>query len=227
MDDDIPRVGCGSNDEQLTLQDRRHADLIASMPAFFAVIHDGLGQSHADVIDVEIVDELAQLDAERACWAVDAQSAGHLKLTSLLLASYRVLMRKLPSEEATMLLQKAFVEPWRELTARVRAALDTADDPFLFLSTASKEKEVRTYGPTFTFERERDDADAYLLNIRRCFYHDYFVAHDAAELTRIFCEWDRSWFDAIAPDRHKVRFDRPTTLGYGGDMCRFQFRRVP
>lgn len=88
-----------------------------------------------------------------------------------------------------------------------------------------KQREEQFFGSSFEFERERDDASAYLLNIKRCFYHDFFVANHAPELTKLFCEFDWNWAAAIDSHRHRFRFQRPRTLGYGQKMCSFQFLR--
>jgi len=62
--------------------------------------------------------------------------------------------------------------------------------------------------------------------VKRCFYHQYAQENSAPELMQILCEWDWLWANAIEPARHGFSFELPTTLGYGGDMCRFCFRRL-
>ena len=42
----------------------------------------------------------------------------------------------------------------------------------------------------------------------------------------VFCDMDTNWMDAVEPGRHGFRFERPTTMGYGGDRCRFWFIRT-
>jgi hypothetical protein len=34
------------------------------------------------------------------------------------------------------------------------------------------------------------------------------------------------WIEAIDPARHGFRFDRATTIGYGGSYCPFRFTRA-
>ena len=46
-------------------------------------------------------------------------------------------------------------------------------------------------------------------------------------LTPVFCDWDANWASAIDPARHGFRFERPTTLGLGGDGCYFRHTREP
>ena len=104
--------------------------------------------------------------------------------------------------------------------------LDNAPDPFKAMTEISKSRERSTFGAGFTFEYECDDDHAYLVNVKRCFYHNFFAANGAAELTPIFCDFDANWITAIDPVRHGFRFVRPTTIGYGGTMCPFHFYRI-
>jgi len=92
--------------------------------------------------------------------------------------------------------------------------------------SVSKSRERHFFGQSFTFERPCDDDRAYFLDVARCLWQSFFVAEGAPELTPLFCEFDANWIDAIDPDRHGVRFSRPTTLGHGGPLCPFHFYRV-
>jgi L-2-amino-thiazoline-4-carboxylic acid hydrolase len=198
----------------------------ASRRAFFEIVREGVGPADAESVEQAIRSEQARLADERAAWVTDHLTAAHFEQTSRVLAANRVLTAHLPKDLALELLRRALVEPWRELLGGpVGRALDASPDPLLMLVESSKAKEEHVYGPSFEFEREQDDADTYLLNVRRCYFHQYFGAHGVPELTTVFCDWDSSWIGAIDPARHGVRFERPTTLGYGGDCCRFQFRR--
>jgi hypothetical protein len=148
-------------------------------------------------------------------------------MTALVLASYRALLSLLSKEETLALLRTAMIEPLYESIRQGTAeALDHTPDALAMMATITKEKQQSLYGTGFVFEQERDDPTAFLVNIGRCFYHSFFVANGAPELTPIFCDWDTCWTDAIDPARHGLRFERPTTLGYGGDKCRFYFFRV-
>jgi hypothetical protein len=124
-------------------------------------------------------------------------------------------------------LREAFIKPTRDFVREATTQmLDAAPDPLHALAEVSKFREEHFYGAGFTFEHERDDNQAYLVNVRRCFYHNFFVANGAPELTPIFCDFDANWIDAIDPARHGVRFERTTTMGYGGTMCPFHFYRI-
>jgi hypothetical protein len=40
------------------------------------------------------------------------------------------------------------------------------------------------------------------------------------------CAFDKAWIEAIDPARQGFRFDRATTIGYGGSYCPFRFTRT-
>ena len=167
-----------------------------------------------------------ELEREEGARVVDAPATINLRIGCAVLAAYLALKASRPAEELLDILEQSFVagagEMIREHTARF---LDDAPDPFQAMVGVSKARERYGFGDGFTFERERDDDRAYLLNVRRCFWHDLFVGRGAPELTRVLCAFDTNWIAAIDPKRHRLRFERPTTLGLGGDRCAFHFRR--
>jgi len=211
--------------QQFEFQYRAVAD------GFLGVIrrHAGESTSVGGPLSQTILTEQAVLEARHADWVVDEASRCHLRLTALILAAYRTLSASMSDkEEILSLLRRALIEPSRP---RVRGGtammLDHAPDPMAAIVKVSKDREEGFYGSSFTFVRERDDAGAYLLNIEGCFYHRFFTANGAPELTPVMCDWDtNTWAEAIVPERHGFRFERPTTLGDGGDKCRFHFRRT-
>jgi len=51
--------------------------------------------------------------------------------------------------------------------------------------------------------------------------------NNAPELMQVACKWDMvSWTRGIVPDRHKISFQRPVTLGLEGMDCEFIFDRL-
>lgn len=181
----------------------------------------------APVLRQRIQAQWVTLEEAHQDWVIDAPAKSNLKMTTAVLAAYRVLQDLFPRKALLTLLRETFLGPFREAIRRGTAQmLDAAPDPFLALVEVSKTKEVHAFGAGFTFEHERDDQGAYLLNVTRCFYHNFFVANEAPELTPIFCDFDAPWIEAIDPARHGFRFERSTTLGYGGRMCPFHFSRT-
>jgi hypothetical protein len=37
------------------------------------------------------------------------------------------------------------------------------------------------------------------MNVRRCFWHDFFGRHGARLVTTVMCSWDTNWMRAIDP----------------------------
>jgi hypothetical protein len=175
----------------------------------------------------EMPQRLAGLVHRHAHLATDELSQYNLQYACAVLAGSEILSRHLAPEDTLTLLREAFVASGAGIREKVRAALDRSPDAFRALVEASKAREALQFGPTFAFEHERDDDQSYLLNVRRCFWNDFFVAVSRPELTSVLCAFDRNWFEAIVPERHGVRFERRTTLAEGGSHCPFHFFRVP
>ena len=148
-------------------------------------------------------------------------------MLAAVLAAYRVLAGRMPRDQLVSLLRDSFAGQFRDVVRDGTARwLDTVEDPFTAMVDLSKSRERLSFGAGFQFEHERDDRQAYLLNVRGCFYHNFFAANGAPELTPVFCDFDLGWIEAIDPGRHGLRFERATTIGYGGEMCPFHFFRL-
>ena len=182
-------------------------------------------------VTVEMFDDAIQkrqtaLEASNRDLISDAQSEAHLSYTTLVIAAYETLLEHLSQTEAYALVEEAFTAPLYEATKEsVSAELDRSEDPFALLRSIGLAQEADVYGEGFTFEHEANDGEKFLQNVTRCFYHDAFTKNGRPELTPIFCKSDAAWIDGINPDKHSVRFERPTTLGKGHDKCRFHFFR--
>ncbi|MFU8773966.1 MAG: L-2-amino-thiazoline-4-carboxylic acid hydrolase [Anaerolineales bacterium] len=67
-----------------------------------------------------------------------------------------------------------------------------------------------------------DNGDCFALHVYRCFILDSLRAHNATELTVLFCKTD-DWLAAALP---KVRFERTKMLSQGYDHCDFRWCRI-
>jgi hypothetical protein len=191
---------------------------------FFAILSQGDGPHLEQVIRSE---QAALYESNRGL-ATDEQSTFHLRCMTLALAAYRVLQVSLPKDEAFEKVRRAFIEPGRaDMLREMAEVLNTGTDPFRQVVAYSKSQEEHFFGSKFTFERVQDDDQAYKLHVSECFLHRFFSQNGAPELTRIGCDSNASWIDAIDPAKHGVLLDRPSMLGYGGDKCRFYFYRLP
>lgn len=159
---------------------------------------------------------------------VDAPGVQNIRLTSLVLASYRELLKRgVPRRNALMMIKAAFVEPSRKKIQRSgRLLFYFLRDPLKAFARISMKKQADAYGKGFTMSHDTDDMQTYFFtNVTRCLYHEFFKANDAPELTPIFCAYDDNWGDLLKTGEHGVRFERPSTLGEGGEACRFNFYR--
>lgn len=191
-----------------------------------------LGERFADrgpELEQTIRAHQAGIEERHGPWVEDGQSRFHLRFGALVLAGYRALSETLPQGEALALLREAVVGPSRPwMLEGTKAALDRVPDPFALMTAISKDKEAGYYGRTFVWERPQDDGHAYLPSVTRCFWHGFALANGAPEIMPTICDFDTNWMDAVDPGRHGFRVERPTTLGYGGDRCRFWFiRKAP
>jgi hypothetical protein len=163
---------------------------------------------------------------------VDEPSAHHLTLTALILASYRVLAPILSTrDEILALLRATLAEPLQRdmsayLTRRFNIDPDRPEGAFAEVAAHFKARGEQLFGQAFVYEQEVQTAQASFVNIRRCFFNDFFTANGAPELTPLFCYMDTLWAEALHQGGHNVTFHRPTTLAAGDDRCRFQFSRA-
>lgn len=156
----------------------------------------------------------------------DNLSKTHLATCSLVLAAYRILSDVLKDPDRVLeIIEQAFLEPARGFIPQLRAILENTPDAFKMAVEASKDKEVHFYGETFIFERSQDSETAYFLEVKQCFYHDFFTANQASEMTPIFCKWDNITAEVILEGNYNFQFERPETIGHGAEACRFSFQR--
>ena len=160
----------------------------------------------------------------------DVPSEYHVSWCSLVLAIYQTSMEKgLNKKEAMNLTEKTVFTNTKadDISRYIEAALDKSKDPFGYMVNASKHQEDRFFGKTFGFVRTKDDENSYQVRVNRCLYCDYFKKNNAPELMKVACKWDLiSWSQGIIPDRHKVMFKRPVTLGLDGKDCVFSFKKI-
>ena len=174
----------------------------------------------------EIERETERKIAEYSQLAVDEEVRPHLRLTSLVLASYEALLaRGMPAEQAVDLIVDAFRGVGQATVGLYsQVFLAFSGDPYSAITRAVKERSLEQYAGVWDFRLE-DTPDAFAITITKCFYHDFFEAAETRQLTRVFCAWDSSWIEEIGPRRYGVSFSRPTTMGLGGEECPFIFER--
>jgi hypothetical protein len=143
----------------------------------------------------------------------------------LAVTAYEALVGDVGEHAAIGIVAECLNEPLRApILAGTKALLDRAPDAFRALVEVSKQREAHQFGPSFTFERPVDEAWGYVLVVRRCLFHEALRACGRTELQPILCHFDMNWVDAIEPERHHLRFVRPTTFATA-DTCRMCFLR--
>lgn len=155
----------------------------------------------------------------------DEQSHEHLHTTSLVIAAFEELKKVFDVKLTLEIIKYAFVDSLSFITYETEQFLNKSKNPFKDIVKISKQKE-EMYGKTFTFHRKKDDDEAYLLEVKKCFYCKILKLNKAEKLMPIFCDFDTIWMNAIDPKKHKFRFDRPETIGTGGNICKFYFTKT-
>jgi hypothetical protein len=170
--------------------------------------------------------EIERIMAAYSHMVVDERTYPHLRLTACVLASYQALtVGPLQPDQALELVEDLFTSIGRNtLRLYPRALLAFSRDPFVAITRAGK-RALEQYGSAWEFRIEETD-NSFAMTATKCFYHDFFKTAAAPQLTRVFCRWDENWIGPIDPAKHHVLFERPTTMGYGGNECPFIFKRA-
>ena len=103
---------------------------------------------------------------------------------------------------------------------------DAPEEAFSRIAENFKRRGEERFGKAFVYVQDVQDETRSFTNIHRCFFNDFFRANGAPEVTPLFCALDNVWAAALQNGRYGVRFDRPTTLANGDDVCRFQFSKT-
>lgn len=194
---------------------------------FLPALEQALGcpADFTDIRTATITEADGVIERYRGDWNASCDPY-NLEFTAFLIGAYRVLQRRIAPERAREMIEATLRLGFAWLTDKNRAGLDGAEDPFVMLTEASRDREQSFFGTNFSFERPRDDSSAYHLDITRCWYVEVCIAEGERTLAPVFCSFDRAWFEAVDPARDGFVFRRPTTIADGDDRCRFYFDRV-
>ena len=162
---------------------------------------------------------------ENLSLASDAASVGHIETCCSVIAIFRYLRSEMSMNDCLEAIRYGFVNSLSFITHQTEKFLSQSPDPFNDMIAMSKQKE-KEYGDSFEFYRKKDDGLAYLLEVKKCFFCKLLTVNNAQELMPIFCDFDTLWMKAIDPKKHGFKFDRPETIGTGGDVCKFYFNKV-
>ena len=183
---------------------------------------------------IEVKDILADykaIFASNKSRIIDVQSEYHVSWCSIIIAIYKKYRNKNYVEEKSIEMTEMviFNNMGAETIAKYTAqALDRAKDKFLYIVRASKKQEIDFFANTFVFHRPVDNDNKYHLNVKKCFYYEFFRENKMEELMSIACKWDLiSWASGIDEEKHKIKFERNISLvGNNEKNCEFIFERI-
>jgi L-2-amino-thiazoline-4-carboxylic acid hydrolase len=172
--------------------------------------------------------EIVERNAARA---IDAPTQLWLQRSAVVLAVYQELRSLAEPPRVLAVIREALTRPFEQqvgpyLEGRFGISAAAPQEAFVRISENFKKRGEERFGKAFAYEQDVQDGTRSFTNIARCFFNDFFRANGAPEVTAVFCALDKVWANALENGPYGVRFDRPTTLAQGDDVCRFQFSRA-
>jgi hypothetical protein len=163
--------------------------------------------------------------------AIDAPSRQWILLSCIILAAYQELQPLVGDAQVVLsILRNAMAAPFKErltgyIADRFGISQDAPEEAFNRIAENFKARGEERFGKAYTYVQEVQDEGRSFINIQKCFFDDFFRANGVPEVTSIFCAMDNLWAEELEKPQYGVRFERPTTLARGDDMCRFQFTK--
>lgn len=201
------------------------------MAAVRPLVTDLHGRSWEE-IETAVRNHMIEITEQNKGRMIDAPSRRWLLIASMILGAYHEL-RPLVKDEQTRLsiLRNAMVAPFKErvsayLADRFGISQGTPGEAFSRIAENFIARGEERFGRSYTYVQEVQDGTRSFINIRKCLFNDFFRANGAPEVTPICCAIDDLWAEELEKPQYGVRFDRPTTLARGDDMCRFQFTKI-
>ncbi len=151
---------------------------------------------------------------------------GNVYLALISVSLYEAFLEQgIQQNEAILLTDSCINKPIRAyLINGIKDTFDHSDAPFQTLVQASKEREKNYFGDSFEFERPVDTQYGYVVNIKKCLFHETLRALEKVELQPTLCRIDLAWINAIDPEKHCMQFVRPVTFSTG-NTCQMWFMK--
>lgn len=151
---------------------------------------------------------------------------GNVYFVLIAVSAYETFLEQgIHKDEAILLTDSCVNKPLRTyLIDRTKKLFDYAENPFQMLVQASKEREKHYFGSSFEFERPIDNEYGYVLNIKKCLFHETLKVLDRKELQHTLCRMDLGWINGIDPEKHLMQFVRPVTFATG-NTCQMWFMK--
>jgi len=149
---------------------------------------------------------------------------GNVQFAVLVVALYEAFVKIGKEEkEAFKYVCLAINEPIAPFMEQNTEAFLTASEyPFKAIVEISKAREAYYFGKSFGFERLIDNDYGYVLQIKKCLFHEVLKALEYTFLQRIICQVDCGWIKGIKTALHNLHFARPTTFATG-NTCQMWF----
>jgi hypothetical protein len=202
---------------------------------FLREVSDGLTTEESkrwQAAQESIRSDTSRLAEENAQLAEDPAGVRWIAISSMLLAIYRHLRSSLGDEKRSLdLLRNALTGPLRAqissyIQLRFGISQDAREEAFRRASENFRSRGQERFGRGFRYVDDvRDDGHVFV-NIESCLFNEFFRRNGAPELMVVMCAFDSVWADELNKPEYGVRFERPTTIGQGDDVCRFQFTRT-
>lgn|GEM_PF-1370553 len=180
----------------------------------------------------EIEDQAAGLEEKNAALALDGPSQAWLAYSAIILALYRRLAPLAGGRGRLLALLGGIMTGelkgrlMQYLADRFGISQESPERAFEAISRDFLRLGRERFGLAWSYEPDVLDEDRCFVNVERCFFHNFFGANGAPELTPLFCALDDVWAEELNRPGYGVRFQRPETLAQGGRVCRFQFFRL-
>ncbi len=157
---------------------------------------------------------------------VCSRSRTHLQQASLALSTYRTLLPFVKDHARVVeLIGKLQGNESNDILGPLqKVAMWMSRDKFGMVSRRLALLK-QDYGEGFEIELAEAEGET-ALEVKRCFYEEFFRAEDAPELTAsCCCSVDKNWFEGALSDQRGVAFERPSSIAAGDSSCRLIVRK--
>lgn len=198
--------------------------------------------SSRDLKDIlkEITTESNIIFSNNQALILDIVSKVHIKIASLIQASYFVLLKEhnnkkifdkkpIDKEIIIEILKDALLTTFqRYLATPMGLAVNILRSNLIKVLNILPIKLLNNiiFGKGFAILITAKDADKHEFIYNSCLYNQFFTKNSTPELTQIVCHSDRAWIDVINSSKYPIQFQRPSTLANGQDSCIFRFVKL-
>lgn len=213
-------------------------DLNQLVVGFVGVLSDRLTDAESERWQWEstqesIRSEVSQLVEQNAQLAEDDVGLPWIEISAFTLALYRSLRLSLGDDTRTLeLLREALTSLYRPQVAsyiqlRFGISQDAPEEAFQQVSENFHSRAAERFGRSFHYVDDIRDDDRTFVNVEKCLFNEFFRRNGAPEVMGVMCAFDTVWANEVnSRPEYGVRFEMPTTLGRGDDVCRFQFTKT-